>query len=315
MSANPSGQPYAVLCAGQGAQAVGMGRDLAGALPEVQALYARANTVLGYDLARLCFEGPDADLVQSQHCQPAIYVTTVACCRAWRLQAGVGEPTAFAGLSLGEWTALHLAGVVTFEDGLRILAARGRFMQDACEERPGAMLSVIGLTPEQLQPVAAAVGVELANLNSPEQTVLSGERARIEAAEPAVLKAGAKKAVRLNVAGAYHSSLMASAARRLEEWLQDVTFQPPRVPVISNVTGRPHGAPDEIRSLMVRQVTSSVRWVDSVQTLRQAGSVRYLECGPGRVLSGLVKRIQPDAVLANVQDLPSLEKTRAAWSA
>ena len=304
----------ALLFAGQGAQAVGMGRDLAEAYPECRALYTRANEILGYDLARLCWEGPESELIKSNHCQPAIFVTSAACWQALRRERKTLAIQSTAGLSLGEWAALWLAEAVSFEEALRILEARGRFIQEACEEREGAMLSVIGLEAGKLQALAAAVGVEIANYNSPEQTVLSGARAGIQAAEKLVKEAGAKRAIPLNVAGAYHSSLMASAARRLEAFIRDVPISLPCLPVISNVTGQPHGTPDEIRRQMVLQVTSPVRWIDCVERLRQQGVKRYIECGPGRVLSGLVKRIHPEAVLNNVQDYPSLTKTIADLS-
>ena len=288
-----------------------MGRDLAEAYPECKKLYTRANEILGYDLARICWEGPESELVKSNHCQPAIFVTSAACCRALRCERNSMAIQATAGLSLGEWTALWLAGVVTFEEALRILEARGRFIQEACEERAGAMLSVIGLEAAKLKAVAAAAGVEIANYNSPEQTVLSGARAGIQAAEKLVKEAGARRAIMLNVAGAYHSSLMASAARRLEAFIREVPIRPPCLPVISNVTGQPHGTPDDIRRQMVLQMTSPVQWVACVQTLQQQCVTRYIECGPGRVLSGLVKRIHPEAELNNVQDCPSLTKTIA----
>lgn len=301
----------AILFAGQGAQAVGMGRDLAEAYPECKALYTKANEVLDYDLARICWERPESELVKSSHCQPAIFVTSAVCCRALRRERNSLAIQSTAGLSLGEWTALWLAEAVSFEEALRILEARGRFIQEACEEREGAMLSVIGLDPEKLKAVVAQAGVEIANYNSPEQIVLSGARAGIKAAETLVKEAGAKRAIILNVAGAYHSSLMASAARRLAAFIQDVPIRPPCLPVISNVTGQPHGMPDDIRRQMVLQITSPVQWVACVQTLRQQGVARYIECGPGRVLSGLVKRIYPEAELNNVQDCPSLIKTIA----
>ncbi len=304
----------ALLCAGQGAQAVGMGSDLSAAHPECKALFEKANDVLGYDLATICFNGPESELLKTVHCQNAIFVTSVVCLAALRSRRGGQDPAAAgtAGLSLGEWTALHIAGAVSFEDALRALHARGQFMQEACEERDGAMLSVIGLPEDAVRKVASSAGVELANLNSPEQIVLSGERKAIMDAEKVAGAAGAKKTVLLKVAGAYHSSLMASAARRLEDVLAKMEFRVPRFPVVSNVTAMPHGGPDDIRRNMALQVTSSVRWVDTIRWFEQQGVERYIEFGPGRVLSGLVKRIQPGAALCNVQDTASLEKTLAA---
>jgi len=301
----------ALLFAGQGAQAVGMGRDLAEAYPECKALYTRANEVLGYDLSRICWEGPESELVKSNHCQPAIFVTSAVCWQALRRERKTLTIQSTAGLSLGEWAALWLAEAVSFEEVLRILEARGRFIQEACEERAGAMLSVIGLDPEKLKAVAVVAGIEIANYNSPEQTVLSGARESIKAAEQLVKEAGAKRAIMLNVAGAYHSALMASAAQRLEAFIRDLPIRLPCFPVISNVTGQSHGTPDNIRRQMVLQVTSPVQWVACVQRLRQQGVARYIECGPGRVLSGLVKRIHPEGELCNVQDCPSLAKTIA----
>ncbi|MBI2441495.1 MAG: ACP S-malonyltransferase [Lentisphaerae bacterium] len=302
----------ALLFAGQGAQAVGMGRDLAAAYPECKALYTKASDVLGYDLARLCWEGPESELQKSTYCQPAVFVTSAACWLALQRERKTLAIHSTGGLSLGEWTALWLAGVVSFEDALRILQARGEFMQAACEERAGAMLSVIGLGAVLLQTVAKQAGVEIANYNSPEQTVLSGTGEGIAAAEKLVKEAGAKRAIRLNVAGAYHSSLMAPAARRLEDFIREVPIQSPRLSALSNVTGQPHASTsDDIRRLMVRQVTSPVQWVECANWFRRQGITRYIECGPGRVLTGLIKRIHPEASLNNVQDCPSLAQTIA----
>lgn len=298
----------AVIFAGQGAQFVGMGRDLAEAYPECRALYEKADAVLGYALSSICFEGPEEALTKTSHCQPAIFVTSLACLAALEKRVPGIEWAAAAGLSLGEWTALHRAGALTFEDTVRVLEARGRFMQEACEERDGAMVSVIGPTAEAMAPICAETGVEIANLNSPGQTVLSGERAAIEAAEKLAKEAGAKLTVILKVAGAYHSSLMAPAARQLEALLKDVTIQTPTIPVVANVTGLPHGDPDAIRETMVRQVTASVRWIDGVEWIKQRGVTAYVECGPGRVLSGLIKRIDSTAGLHNIQDAATLEK-------
>ncbi len=296
----------AILFPGQGAQFVGMGKDLAEALPACRALYDRAADVLGYDLADISFQGPLEKLTVSAHAQPAIFVHSVAAWTAWQAK----RPTAYgcmAGLSSGEWTALHLAGVIGFEETLKVLEARGRFMQEACEERPGGMLSVIGAAPEVLEKLCAETGVEMANLNSPEQTVLSGPREGIEKAEQAAKAMGIRKAIRLNVAGAFHSTLMRPAAAKLEAFLGRVSLAAPAFPVVSNVTALPHGDGASIGKAMVAQVYSPVRWYQGIHWMQGQGVRQYLECGPGKVLCGLVKRIDKEARLSSIQDLAGLE--------
>ena len=301
----------AVVFAGQGAQAVGMGKDLAGAYPACQALFDKADEVLGFKLSKLCFEGPIEDLTKSSNCQPAIFVTSIACWTAFAAKAAPLSVKGTAGLSLGEWSALHMAGALSFEDTLRILQARGLYMQEACEARKGGMVSVMGLPMEKLQEVCTASGVEIANLNSPEQTVLSGDKAAIEVAEKKAKELGAKKTVILNVAGAFHSSLMAPAAAKLNEFLAKVTIRQPQIPVVANATGLPHGGPDEIRREMVKQVTSSVQWVSCVNWFKANGVAEYVECGPGKVLAGLIKRIDSNATAVSIQDVVSVDKAVA----
>ena len=301
----------AILFPGQGAQAVGMGKDLAEAFPAAKALFDRASAVLGYDLAQVCFEGPIEKLTQSCYAQPAIFIASLAALEALKATKP-GVQFAAAGLSSGEWTALYLAGVVSFEDTLKILEVRGKAMQLACEERPGTMMCVIGADPALLAKIAQESGVEQANFNSPEQTVLSGTKAGIDAAEAALKAAGVRKAIRLNVAGAFHSSLMTPAAQKLEAALAGVTFNAPQLPVVSNVTGQFHTTPDEIRALMVKQVTGSVQWVQDVQRLQTEGVQAFVECGPGKVLTGLVKRIDKQAALYNISDRSSLEAVATA---
>ena len=304
----------AILFAGQGAQFVGMGKDLADAVPACRTLFERANAVLGFDLARLCFEGPIETLTRSDNCQPAIFVVSLACYNAFRQRLPDCAPTGAAGLSLGEWTALHAAGVLSFDDTLKVLRARGQYMQTACDEQPGGMVSVMGLPMPELEKVCAAAKVQIANLNSPEQTVLSGPKAAIAEAENLAKAAGAKRTVVLNVAGAFHSRLMASAATRLNTLLTAIPFATPCFPVMSNATGRPHGAPDEIRARMVDQVTRSVQWVADIQGFQTQGVRTYIECGPGKILSGLVKRIDNSATVYNIQDQATLDKTICALS-
>lgn len=304
-----------LLFPGQGAQAVGMGRELAEGLDECRALFARAGEVLGFDLLQLCVSGPIEELTKSHNAQPAIFTVSVAARAALAHFAGDQFQVAgAAGHSLGEWAALHEAGVVTFEDALRILRARGQFMQEACEATPGGMLTIIGLPLEKVREVAQASGLEVANLNSPVQTVLSGHADRIAAGEAAAKAAGAKRALRLTVAGAFHSSLMKPAADRLADLLQDIDFRAPQCPVWSNATGKPHGTPDEIRRQMVAQVVSSVRWTDGVADMVAAGMTAGCECGPGTVLAGLVKRIAPEAPVASIFDLAGAQEAAKLFS-
>ncbi len=299
----------AAVFAGQGAQSVGMAKDLAEAYPKCRELFERANETLGYDLAKICFEGPEEELTRSNHCQPGIFVASVACYTAFSELAPQVSFTAALGLSLGEWTALHIAGALSFEDTIRLLEARGRFMQEACEARDGAMVSVIGLSLEDLRRICDEADVAISNLNSPAQTVLSGERPNVERADQLATESGAKRTVILKTAGAYHSALMKPAAEQLRGVLADAPLSAPSIPVMSNVGGKPHGTPEDIRQTMVEQVTSSVRWQDDVEWLKDDGVTGYIEFGPGRVLSGLIKRIDGDASLCNVQDCPSLAKS------
>jgi [acyl-carrier-protein] S-malonyltransferase len=216
-----------------------------------------------------------------------------------------------AGLSLGEWTALHVAGVLDFDSTLRVLEARGRFMQQACEEQAGGMVSVMGATLGQLQEICAKAGIVMANINSDAQVVLSGSRTGVAEAEKLAAAAGLKCIV-LNVAGAFHSPLMSSARERLAAVLKDVVFQTPRLPVLANVTGQPHAADGQaIREAMLRQVSESVRWADCVRTAMAAGARTFVEFGPGKVLSGLIKRIDKQNTTLNVQDAATLEQAAA----
>lgn len=304
----------ACVFAGQGAQSVGMGRDLAAADPDILALYDRANQVLGVDLKKICLEGPVEELTRSNFCQPAIFVTSVACWTAFRKQCPTAVFRMAAGLSLGEWTALHVAGVLDFDSALRVLEARGRFMQQACEEHAGGMVSMMGATADQLKALCAATGLVMANLNSDQQVVLSGPKAGVSEAEKLAGSMGLKCMV-LNVAGAFHSPLMASARDRLAPVLQGVPFQKPQLPILANVTGAPHADDGAaIRETMLRQVTESVRWADCVRTAMAAGIRTFVEFGPGKVLSGLIKRIDKQNATFNVADAVSLGQTAAAVS-
>lgn len=280
----------AILFPGQGSQFVGMGRDLYDAVPECKALFDKANEVLGYELTAICFDGPEDELKKSHNTQPAIFTVSAAAFEALKLKQPMDFDFA-AGHSLGEWGALYAAGVISFTDTLRALKARGEFIQAACDANPGGMLAVIGLNSELLEKIAAEAGATLANINSPGQTVLSGTADAIEKAAIASKEAGAKRALPLPVAGAFHSPLMQPAADQMAALLADVELTEPKIPVLSNVTGAPHADVEAIRANMVAQITGSVRWVECMQYLVAQGVSDAVECGPGKVLTGLMKRI------------------------
>jgi len=302
----------ALLFAGQGAQSVGMGRDLAENHPTAKALFAQADEALGYDLTSICFDGPEDELTKTENAQPGIYLVSWIALQLLKEQAPDLEFGATAGLSLGEFTALAAAGAMSFEDGLRVVRQRGRFMPEACDETQGGMAAIIGLDEAQTREVCDAAGVTLANLNCPGQLVISGAADKIEAACEAAKEKGAKRALPLTVAGAYHSPLMAGAQPKLKAELDAITINAPSVPVISNVTAEAHGAPDQIAPLLVDQVTSSVRWEESIRLLMSQGFTRFIELGPGNALTGFMRRIDRKTEIHNIADCASLEKTLAA---
>ena len=297
----------AIVFPGQGSQIVGMGKDFAEAIPECKALFDQANEFLGYDLEKTCFEGPQEELNKSNNAQLGVFVASAAAFRALEIRRPDLEYDLLAGHSLGEWTALYVSGVVGFEDTIRILRARGEAMQAACEENPGAMLAVIGIDGDVLVKIAADAGCHVANFNSLGQTVLSGTAGSIDKAEALVQEAGAKRAIRLPVAGAFHSPLMQPAADKMAEFLAGVELAEPRRPVLSNVTADVHGS-EAIGENMVKQITSSVQWVASIQKLVADGIEEIVECGPGKVLAGLIKRIDKTCAVRNIGQITDLEK-------
>jgi [acyl-carrier-protein] S-malonyltransferase len=305
----------ALLFAGQGAQTVGMGRDLAEQLPSAKQWFDRANSALGYDLSSICFAGPEPELTKTENAQPAIFLVSWVAFQLLKERAPSLRFEATAGLSLGEFTALAAAGVMSFEDALRVVRQRGRFMQEACDATRGGMAAVIGLDEAPTREVCAAAGVELANLNCPGQLVISGESEKITRACELAKAKGAKRALPLTVAGAYHSALMAGAKPKLDAELATVALQAPAVAVISNVTAEPHQGPQQIRARLVEQVTSPVQWERSMRFLLAQGFTRFIELGPGKALSGFMKRIDPAAQMLNVADVPSLEATVGALAA
>lgn len=297
----------AIVFPGQGSQIVGMGKDFAEAIPQCKALFDQANEILGYDLSTICFDGPQDELNKSNHAQLGIFVASVAAFRALEIKQPDLEYQLLAGHSLGEWTALHIAGVVGFEDTIRILRARGEAMQAACEANPGAMLAVMGIDGDDLVKISAEAGCYVANFNSLGQTVLSGTAASIDKAEELMKAAGAKRAIRLPVAGGFHSPLMQPAADIMTAFLANIEFAEEKVPVLSNVTAQPHGHAS-VKDDMVKQITSSVQWVSIIQWMAANGVEEIVECGPGKVLAGLIKRIDKTCSVRNIGQLTDLEQ-------
>jgi len=305
----------ALLFAGQGAQVVGMGKELAAASPSAREWFDRANAALGYDLARVCFDGPEAELTKTENAQPAIYLVSWVAFELLKERAPSFRFDATAGLSLGEFTALAAAGAMSFEEGLRVVRQRGRFMQEACDNTRGGMAAVIGLDEGPTREVCAEAGVVLANLNCPGQLVISGAAENIARAVELARTRGAKRAIALPVAGAYHSPLMAGAQPKLQSELARVALKLPTVPVIANVNAQAHGDPASIAARLVEQVTAPVRWEESMRHLLAQGFTRFIELGPGTALSGFMKRIDKTAQMLNVSDVGSLEGTIKALQA
>lgn len=276
---------------------MGMGQRLAESLPAVRELYDRAGGILGYDLAKLCFEGPAEQLDSTAHSQPALFVTSLAAVEALRAESPdvVLSCEAAAGLSLGEYTAMVFAGVMDFEDGLKLVQRRGAAMQEASDAIPSGMVSILGLERVEVEALCEKARgddvLEIANLLCPGNIAVSGSNAACERAAELALPFGAMKAVPLAVAGAFHTPIMKPAEGKLADALADVPMQSPKIPVVSNVDAQPHQDPEEIRQLLIRQVLNPVRWEDSMRYLLDEGFDDFYEVGPGRVLRGLLRRI------------------------
>ena len=336
----------ALVFPGQGSQAVGMGRDLAESCPASAEVFERADAVLGFPISRLCFDGPVEELKQTINTQPALYVTSVAAYHAVAVPhpepvegAGLGgtEPRRYdsagevrplfaAGHSVGEYAALYAAGAFSFEMGLKLVRKRAELMQKAGDENPGAMAAILGLSPEQVQEAvekasfdrlrmtgAGARGscragvVVAANFNSPVQTVISGDERAVARASEIAIEMGAKRVVPLNVGGAFHSPLMQSAADALVDVLKSAEIRDPAIPVVANYTADFETTAIEVRENLARQITGSVRWVESVQRMLDSGAEVFIELGSGNVLAGLIKRIAPEAQVHSVSDKASLD--------
>ncbi len=291
----------ALIFPGQGAQAVGMGKELAAASPAAAAIFRQADEILGWPLSKICWEGPEDELTKTSVCQPALYVHGLAALAAVKEKLGDFPVTAAAGLSLGEFTAHAAAGTFDFATGLKVVAQRGQFMQEACEATQGGMAAMIGVDENVVRDLAAQTDVDVANINSPGQIVISGEAGKVAVAVGMAKDFGIRKAVELKVAGAFHSRLMQPAYERLGEVLLATPLSEPRFPVVCNVDAQPVRTAEEIRRTLADQVTDSVRWADCVTCLLDTlGCDTFLELGPGKTLAGMVARIRKGAVVHSV---------------
>jgi [acyl-carrier-protein] S-malonyltransferase len=282
----------ALLFSGQGAQKVGMGKSLYDNFATARSLYEEAGRVLGWDLAKVCFEGPEAELTQTRVCQPALFVHGLVLHAILREQGKLDDVKFALGLSLGEITALTAAGVFDFATGLRVVAERGRLMQLACEQSVGGMAAIIGEERAKVADLCKDFDIETANFNAPGQIIVSGEKPKVEAAVAAAKERGIKKVIPLNVAGAYHSRLMEPARVAFAEFLLGVSFAAPRLTVFTNTTGQVVSESGDIRAALVKQIVSSVLWEDCMRGTAAAGATEFWELGPGGVLAGLARRTE-----------------------
>ena len=301
----PAAADQAWLFPGQGAQHVGMGRDLYDEIPAARAVFEAADEALGFALSRLCFEGPEDELTRTVNTQPALVAHGIAALVA-AIEAGTvtARPAFIAGHSLGEYAALIAARAVGFEDGIRLVHERGRLMQEACDAHPGTMAAVLGLERAQVEAICAEHGAAVCNENAPGNVSVGGTNEAVEAVGEAAREAGAARVVPLKVAGAFHTPLMASAAEGMAKVLADTPFAAPAIPIVSNVTAQTLTSGDALAGELTAQITSPVLWVDGVRAMLAAGVTSFTEFGPGRVLTGSVGRTERSAELRNVATAP-----------
>ncbi|HJO96137.1 MAG TPA: ACP S-malonyltransferase [Victivallales bacterium] len=296
----------AFVFSGQGAQKVGMGKDLFENSPVAAEVFKKADEILGYSLSDICFNGPDSKLTETKYCQLAIYVMSAACLEAFKEKHGDMTPVATAGLSLGEFTALYAAGAFSFEDGVKIIEKRAIYMQEACDNTKGGMASVLRGETTLIEESCNEAGIDVSNFNSPGQTVISGEKEKVKNAISILKSKGISKIIPLRVAGAYHSRLMKSAEVKLEEYLNNFDFTIPAIPVAQNYVGALTAEPNQIKTNIIKQVTGSVQWVDCINSFDSLGVDNIIEFGPGNVLTGLIKRINSNISLSNINSVETL---------
>ncbi|MQG00450.1 MAG: ACP S-malonyltransferase [SAR202 cluster bacterium] len=312
MNITQNNMKYSYVFPGQGSQAVGMGRDLYLHSSSAREVFEEADDILGQSLSSLMFEGPEDDLKQTLNSQPAIMVVSIACWKAWQEILGRDryDVVSVAGHSLGEYTALVVSGALSFADGLRLVQERGRLMQKASVDHPGAMAAVLGLDEESLEHVCSETGVELANINSDDQMVISGDKLSVAQAMDLALARGARKAISLQVSGAFHSSLMSDASGGLEDAVREIEFKTPEIPIIGNYSGTPINTVEEVKKELSDGLCHCVQWRNSVRYMVGSGVSRFVEFGPSRVLSSLIKRIDKGVEAITLSDTESIRKLR-----
>ena len=305
---------------GQGSQKVGMGADLYARYPSARAVFEEVDETLGFPLSRLCFEGPEEELVQTINVQPAVLAVSIACLRAARDASGYGLPApAFvAGHSLGEYTALVAAGVLSLSDAARLVRARGRLMNEAGSKKPGGMSAVIGLDEKTTREVCLVADTRVSNINSPGQVVISGAKENLAEAKRLAEARGARRVIPLKVSGAFHSPLMEPAVDSLTAAISGLTFRKPSVPLVANVTGEALTDAKAIKQELIDQLLNCVQWQRSIENMIAAGVTTFFEIGPGQVLTGLIKRISPGVQVFNIRDAETVkqagDQTRQALS-
>lgn len=296
----------ALVFPGQGAQIVGMGKELwQGCLPAKQ-VFEEADEVLGISLSKLCFEGPEEELSQTINTQPAIMAVSIACLRAFG-NGNYIEPVFVAGHSLGEYTALVAAKVLDFPDAVRLVRERGRLMQEAGKEQPGGMAAIIGLDMLSVEAICQETGVQIANINSPGQIVISGKKDGLVRAMDLARSSGAKRILPLKVGGAFHSDLMRPTEKGLIEAVSQFAFRDPAIPIVANVSARPEKTAEEVKEGILSQLCNPVLWLGSVEFMIEEGVDTFLEIGPGQVLAGLISRINSDVEVVSISDLSGLD--------
>ncbi|MFA5286943.1 MAG: ACP S-malonyltransferase [Candidatus Omnitrophota bacterium] len=290
----------AFLFVGQGSQYVGMGKDLYDSFPEAKAVFDKAENILGFNLKKFCFEGPEDALKMTNISQPAIVTVSIAAFEAFRARKNI-KPGYMAGLSLGEYSALIASGSFSFEDGIRLIKIRGELMEEAAKKYPGKMAAVLGLSTEKVKEICLGSGAELANLNCPGQIVITGRAEAIDRASALCMEQGAKRVIPLEVSGAFHSSLMSEASLGLKKALENIPMRDPLVPVISNFTALPQEKVSQFKDNLVDQIRSSVRWEESIRFILSKEVSNFIEFGPGMVLKGLMRKIDLSAQVINIE--------------